>query len=460
MLDIKGTLIFTGDYSNSSGGLTIEDGGTLIIDGNLTTGSALTINGTGRLKVMGNLTQTGGTINLSNSAMLVVGKNFTEGWQTANLYNNASILVVQNYYVNGNLTEHSSGNVVSVLGTVSGGGLPVYNNSIPSSDPDWFFYTGGVSNLWSGAADSNWTNTANWTAGYVPPSGANVEFNSTVTHQLVLDVDRIVGYLNITSGNQLHIPAGKCLTVNATITTTNDPNQIYIHAGSSLPNGSLIFHNAQNSPVQATVEMYSLASKVSGHYRWQFFGIPVQSLATASPTFDGGFVREMHENDSPLHWYQLNNASSLTAFHGYEITQTTGNTYVFKGALVNSDYNATLPYTSGVSYPGQSLIGNSYTSAIAIKKLAFGADMLATVYLYNTGSYVDWQNAGSGNPADSTYTLAGQYTAVPFALAGTGTLPGQIPSMQAFLVHAKKSSTNATLSIPYNTASAVVKNTD
>jgi len=463
-LDIFGTLIFYGDYSNSSGGLTIESGGTMIVTGNMTTSSDFVIKGTGRLKILGNLNQTGGSIALNNSAILDVGKSFTEGSQTTNLYNNATILVIQNYNVNGNLYQNGTGTTVAVLGSVVGGGCSGCVNSIPPTSPAWLFWTSVVPNNWTGATSTSWATASNWTANVVPASGATVRFSTSAANDLIPDVNRTVDSLINMSPKRLVIPPGKCLTVNSSIITSGDPNQIYIQSSSSGAGGSLIFHNAYGMPVQATVEMYSLATwnltnPVGGKYKWQFFSIPVRSIATASPVFDRAYVREMHENDSPLHWVQLSNSSGLTSFHGYEITQQAGKTYVFQGALENSNYSVTEPYTSGVSYPGETLIGNSYTAAIDIQKIAFGTGMLATVYLYNTGTINDW-TANGQSAADSTASLAGQYTAVPFSLAGTNGLPGQIPSMQAFLVRAKSSTGTATLSIPYSTALTVVPNTD
>ena len=460
--DISGTMIVYGNLSNSSGGMTIQNGGSLIVTGNLTTSSALVINGNGTLKVMGNLNETGGSIAINDNGIIVVGQTFTEGWQTTNLFNNATILVIQNYNVNGNMNENGSGTTVAVLGTVNGGGCSGCVNSISPTNPAWLLWTTDVPNYWSGATSTSWTTASNWTANTVPSFGANIEFANPATRDLYLDTDRTVNKVINKSNKSLVITPGNCLTVTTTITTSNNPNQIYIQSATTGPGGSLIFHNDSGSPVQATVEMYSLASwnlsnPVGGKYKWQFFGIPVQALASASPTFDGAYVREMHENDSPVHWYQLNNYSGLSSFKGYEITQAAAKTYVFQGALENSDYNVTQSYTSTATYPGQNLIGNSYTAAIDITKMVFGSQMLATVYLYNTGSKNDWIANGQ-TPVDSTNTLAGQYTAIPFALAGTGTLPGQIPSMQAFLVRAKTASANATLSIPYSSTSTVVKN--
>ena len=462
-LDVLGTLIFFGDYSNTSGGLTIENGGTMIVTGNMTSGSSFVINGTGKLKILGNLTESGGSIVLNNSAILDVGKTFTEGWQTTNLNNNATLLVVQNYNVNGDMNENGSGTTVSVLGTVTGGGCSGCVNSILPTDPAWIFWMSEIPNLWTGSTGTNWGTISNWITNAVPLPGDDIVFANPVSNDLQLDMNRTIGNLTNTSSKRLLIPAGKCLTVTGTITTNNNPNLIYIQSASSGPGGSLIFHNPVGSPVQATVEMYSLASwnltnGINGKYKWQFFGIPVRSIATASPTFDGAYVRELHENDTPAHWFQLNNSSGLTSFHGYEITQQTGKTYIFQGALENSDYTATEPYTSVASYPGQTLIGNSYTAAIDITKIVFGSQMLSTVYLYNTGTENAW-TANGKNPVDSAITLTGQYTSIPFALAGIGTLPGQIPSMQAFLVRSKMSSGNATVSIPYSSASTVVPNT-
>lgn len=463
-LNVQGYLTINGDYSNSSGGLTIEDGGIMVVTGNMATSSSLVINGLGKLMVLGNLTQTGGSISINGTGILVVGQSFTEGWQTANLYNSATLLVIQNYNVNGNLHENGTGTTIAVLGTVIGGGCSGCTNSIATTDPAWDFWNCGMPNVWIGASSDSWTNTANWSSHILPASGGSIELSVSASNDLVLDADRTISSLKNLSSKRMLIPPGKCLTVNNTITTSNDPNQIYIQASSSGAGGSLIFHNAVGSPVQATVEMYSLASwnlanPAGSKYKWQFFGIPIRSLATASPTFDGAYVREMRENSSPAHWYQLTNTSGLTSFTGYEISQSVGKTYIFQGQLENSNYSVTQSYTSGASYSGQNLIANSYTAAIDISKIVFGSQMLATVYLYNTGSRGDWLAVGENPSADSTTIYAGQFTAVPFALAGSGTLPGQIPSMQAFLVRAKMLSGNATVSIPYSTATTVVKNT-
>jgi hypothetical protein len=152
---------------------------------------------------------------------------------------------------------------------------------------------------------------------------------------------------------------------------------------------------------------------------------------------------------------------SLTAFNAYEITQATPKTITFRGNLVNTNYSSgKLAYTTGATYKGQHLIGNSYTAAINISNIQFGSSdpnvIENTIYLYNTGSYSDWvSNGASGTVMGST---PGQYTSVPVSLAGSDPeIPGQIPAMQAYLVKVNSDNNNATISVPYS--SATMRNT-
>ena len=320
---------------------------------------------------------------------------------------------------------------------------------------------------WVGSTDTDWAKDINWSGGYVPPTGNDVEFATTANNSgtaairdLVLDQDREIGNLTNLSSRNLIIPTNRCLTVNGSIVTDNNPNRIQIKASTdgTQPNGSLIFRN-ENNPVFGTVEMYSKAYKdgsaVNNMYKWQYFTIPVREI-TASPTHDGSWVRRWEETGTTVanHWIQLDNWANMTSFTGYEITHDNPKTIFYQGILEKRDFSRSLAYTASALYPGQHIFGNPYAAAIDITQLNFGSDTEASVYLYNTGSYDDWEN-NSGET--STGTSPGQYTVAPKNSAGTGGIPGQIPSMQGFLVKAKSNSANATFGIPY---SAVVnKNT-
>ncbi|MDD4969583.1 MAG: T9SS type A sorting domain-containing protein [Paludibacter sp.] len=330
------------------------------------------------------------------------------------------------------------------------------------------------SNFWIGSIGVNgtdWGNVTNWSGGFIPIPGNDVEYATAANNSgnpalrdLVLDQDRTIGSLVNASNKRLIIPAGKGLIVNNNILTNNADSLIHIVSNSTTANGSLIFHNSAGFPVHATVEMYSKAfynanGGLNNKYHWQYFGIPLNSIK-ASPTFDGSYVRRWDESGDSItnHWKALNNESILQPFLGYEITQKVdvGKTIYFEGQLVNTDFSSgQLAVTPTALYPGQHIFANPYAAAIDIRQLTFGPQTEATVYIYNTGSFDDWSQIGG---ADNRGNNAGQYTAVPKNTAGDLGVPRQVPSMQAMLIKAMNNSSDATFGISYN--SVVMNNFD
>jgi autotransporter-associated beta strand protein len=466
------------DFTNSIvGTCTVNTNGITVLH-KFTTNTGSTLNmGTNALSVVGTVAHLG-TINSQNLTGTPLTSNQT--WGGTVLYNaTGNQTVMKGNYGVLNINNTGSANIASgditastliiPTGVTLDMGTNLLSVTTPAIDNNGIIKTQNTtttpitsSNPWGGTVIFNNTTSAQTLPASTftnltisNPAGVTLSGNSTVSGKLLETTSAI-----------LTIPQGNCMTA-ATINNTTSA-QIYIQSGSSGANGSLIFHNPMTTPVYGTVEMYSLASWnlssiiVGGKYKWQFMGIPVHSLSTTSPTFDGAYIRQMHENNIPSHWEQLNNLSPLTSFTGYEITQSTAKKYVFQGQLENNDFPLQkLPFTPSAApftYPGQSLIGNPYTAAIEISQIQFGSKMLKTVYLYNTGSESDWTNAASGTLPDSlnSSTTTGQYTSIPQAWAGHALLPHQIPSMQAFLVKAQANDANATIYIPYSSTGTVV----
>ncbi len=259
--------------------------------------------------------------------------------------------------------------------------------------------------------------------------------------------------LSIVNGSKFTIPAQKSVQVSTLLTNNAGTDGLVIKSDINLTNGSLIFNNPVDAPVQATVEMYSKAAAVNTNpysdYKWQFFGIPLRNLVSASPTFNGSYVRKHFESamDNSGSWIALNNNSSLSPVDGYEITQVTAKTIYFKGELLNSNQSKTISYTSGAIYSGNHILSNPYTAAIDIRKMTFGANMENAVYLYNTGSHADWVANGTATNGNNP----GQYSASTPNTAGTSiegySIPLQIPSMQGFMV---KNTAETTFTLDYN----------
>jgi len=344
-----------------------------------------------------------------------------------------------------------------------------YTVTIPNNTVPLYSYAYTGINTWS--ATANWNTSCSTGNGknIIPSATDNISIgkytNSTTpgvtAGTCTLDANPTVNNLNITSGSNLTINAAKQLTVSGTITNNAGASGLVIKSSTSTPNGSLVFNNAQNSPVTATVEMYSKASTdvnaaTGSKYNFQFFGVPVRSMTALPFTGNDVVVRQMAEsgNSPGTRWLSLIASSSMTSFTGYEIVQAAPTTYTFTGQLENSNLSKNLAYTSGATYPGQSLIANPYTAAIDITKIVFGSQTEASVYLFNTGSLSNW----TANSGSTDGTNPGQYTVSTSATAGSGQIPAQIPSMQAFVVRALSGSANATIGIPYSTA--VTPNTD
>lgn len=282
--------------------------------------------------------------------------------------------------------------------------------------------------------------------GLVISNPAGVETNADVTG----------ASLAINSGSRFTINPARSVTLSGAITNNAGADGLIIKANDTNPNGTLVY---QGTAPAATVQMYSKASwtqvgTVRSNYKWQFFGIPVASLATTSPTFDGAFVRRYNETGTgsgttaDKRWIQLSNSSPLEHTTGYQVVQSAPKIYTFKGNLVNSDISRQLTYTDTAEFKGQHILGNPYTAAINIQNIDFGAAE-QIVYLYNTGSIADWATNSGG-----TGENPGQYQSTSRESAGTGGIPGQIASMQGFLV---RTTTPTTLNIPY---SATQKNTE
>jgi len=320
---------------------------------------------------------------------------------------------------------------------------------------------------WTGAENNDWNNTSNWNTNSVPTAEQDITIftgNKYPVLNMNPGLSALCHNLTIEPGAVLTINPGNFLTVNGTITNKAGVSGIVIKASPivGIPNGTLIFNNLPNDSIVATVEMYSKASwdmsQMAGSiYKWQFFGVPFRSII-AYPSFSGSYVRKYCEsgNTSASRWIPLQNESILTSFTGYEIVQESPKIFTLTGVLENGSLTKRLTSTIDATFPGLHLIVNPYTAAIDITKLIFGEQTEATVYIYNTGTLKDWESS-SPMKYDSVNNNPGQYSVATLATAGkVPGIPGQIPSMGAFLVKAMSNSPEATLNISYS--SVVMKN--
>lgn len=302
-------------------------------------------------------------------------------------------------------------------------------------------------------ATGSWTAPTTWQiydgSGWVDatteiPEQSESLYNVTILTGHIVTVDQGASGacydLTIDLGARLIIEPDGLLTVINILTNNAGVDGILIRASDILPSGSLVFHNT-TTPVPATVEFYSKASTTQDptQYHYQFFGIPFAEMQPLG-NLDGSFIFR-HNETNPAMWEPITNDSLMLPMLGYAITQDAPTTYTMQGDLYNLPFFMPLSYSImnteiGDYKIGEHIIANPYTAAIPIESIDFGNNnefspfiTEETVYLYNTGSYMQWVEMHN-NDGDA----AGQYRSVPKEFAGQEGLPSSIPSMQGFMV--------------------------
>lgn len=270
------------------------------------------------------------------------------------------------------------------------------------------------SNTFSAASGSNWSTTANWSAGHVPTIHEVAVINKPVTVDIAHAVaNRIVLDQNSHTG-KLTVQANKGLEVAGTITRTTDGSnrlatreEDLVLESSSAGNASLIFNNSNSCA--ATVQMYSKATIVGNTWNWQYVGTPFTG-SIPQYNYYGSWMYKWNGG-----WEVVHGGDELTPFAGYCLTQNSATTHVMGGTLVpTTSKSVTMAASTDM------VLANSWTAPIWID--GFTASTFtsepATIYLFNTGSAENGSNEYvSGDEAGTYVTVpvhAAEYTGNEF----------------------------------------------
>lgn len=376
--------------------------------------------------------------------------------------------------------------------------------------PTQFFRTntfkllGGYKNYWYGFNSNDWGTADNWTGRFIPKSETTTEYTaSTVVpvadkelysvefasltndyqesaiRDLHTDKDRrIYDYINKSeNGKAMVVRPDETLYLMNDYTfaaATNGPNKAssdysyrtVLKAEQGRKNASFLapqlaanYGGASSKEYPATVEMFSKGKDGNRNKQaaiWQYFGIPVKGTTTGK-TRDEHFAAEdwvriydvTKTNDFDEKWNELASTSEIAPGKAYEVTHPQPKKFAFRGNLNFRMDNATVTLPAGGptdQYQNMPMWSNPFTAAMDISKLTF-TGVEETVYLFNTGSRQDWID-NSGNTTNGS--LPGQYIAIPKALAGTGGLPQDIPSMSVFMAKATTGATTAQIGYQYS----------
>lgn len=311
---------------------------------------------------------------------------------------------------------------------------------------------------------NRWSIALNWIDQKKPDN----EYERIQYHELAIDLHAdsdgangrpmlniAAGIENSTSAN-LIIPAACALELTGSdggkpINFTSDA-QVIVYSGKPATAGDALRSNgtlilpADFQTEKVFVELFVHSPSEYGQHDadkllWQYFGIPTSGYRPRR--MQGAFVRyyDSHKGhptdptqDPLVFWHNITNASpALLPGTGYEIAVWTGNsqTFLFDGEYSTSDMQITLQNASAAQnkyFAGQNVVANPYTGGLNVATgIDFGEDLESTVYIFNTGSNILWDE----NVKSQQGTASGQYLAVPSSAGGAGFT---VPSLQGFVV--------------------------
>jgi len=276
----------------------------------------------------------------------------------------------------------------------------------------------------TGFSTGNWGAAGNWSSATVPtssddviiPNGKIVNLNSTTAFALSLTIDA-GGTLQIANGKSLKVT--NALTNNGTLTITSDtslsPSVIVgSFSGSSITyqryltgNGSSTWHLI-SSPVTSSQTIAAFISSFGGSMTQS--GVDY-SLAPYDNTFPAGGNTWIHYTTGA--GTNLPPATSFVDGKGYEILMNGDGTVDFTGGILTTGKDIVLTENT----TGWNLIGNPYTSYLAMNSNANATNFLTTNATSLDPSFVSiyvW------NPINSSYDIFNQASASRDLAPGQG----------------------------------------
>jgi hypothetical protein len=382
------------------------------------------------------------TNNLAYDGTLVNGAVVTTGTATDNngLNTTFSKLTVQATYSAWDFTN------VWQMGNGSYP-FPVLKNmsmvNQPNTRPAYLVGLSLATDYFRSKATGNWSNVATWesstdntnwiTATLVPDvSAAAVTVLSG--HTVTVDQIASAGLLTINSGARLTLNSGNTLTAST------------FNINSNAANGTGTFVDLNTGGGLTVSGTTSVQQYLTAGRNW-YVSSPV-SGATSNV-----FNAAASSNINKLYWYDETNGSSAT-LNWPQISVNSTSLSVGKGYIANVDASL-LTSTNGVTFTGGSLnTGNISTGTNGVSALTStstsgayqGYNLIGNPYPSYVNAMTAINNAGSAiiDPTIWYRTQAsGAYyfetlnttSGIGTNVAGTGTVTGYIPPMQAFWVH-------------------------
>ena len=248
--------------------------------------------------------------------------------------------------------------------------------------------------IWTGAVNADWNTAGNWSGNKVPGELDNVMIPAREDAPLVNQpsaTPALCNNLNIQTGGNLTLGAGKALTVNG-----------------SLTNGGTMTVESDASGTGSLIASGAIAGEISvkqyiSNGVWHLFSPPVAGIEAG--LFMNNFLQWYEEPENQ--WTDIvDPETALNAAQGYSLWNLSkAQTFTFHGVPHTGQFNLSafstpaLTSTAGKG-EGWNLIGNPYPSAIDWDKI-YKNNIDATVYVWDAayGNYISW-NGTTGSLSD------------------------------------------------------------
>ena len=286
---------------------------------------------------------------------------------------------------------------------------------------------------------TDWFTPENWSQGSVPKDYHTVRIGANVNITTPINIHGIT----IDDNKTLRITSTGGLTVGNTGVVSAASSSIVID---NTPEGAgflKVDPTTDNKPAKVTIN-YTTEAYNSGNPRdeiWQYMGAPGSDMQMS----DANKTMIYHWNEQQG-WLKMSN-TNLQPFVGYAFTQNKAQKASFEiqatPIIPDKPQEITLTLTqSGMR--GSNLFANSFLAPIDLatfddKDFTDGVEQ--TFYLYNSGSWKQWQNNGGANNQMSYGVSPGQYYAL--SPKGASLMDAQydqttIPPMQGVYVVTQK----------------------
>ena len=294
--------------------------------------------------------------------------------------------------------------------------------------------------IFLGTVDSDWTNPANWNVCNLPREADKVTLQAPV----VFDTPVSIGGLVVESNASIHIQSTGGLTVGVSgiVGAKEDGSSIIIDNSPAGAGFLKVDPESNNKPARVTVN-YSTEAYNSGNPRdevWQYMGAPGKDMAMSDA-----------EKTTIYHWNEMKgwlkqSGASLTPFVGYAFTQNKADSATFTVTaipIIPKEVQEISLTVTPTGMGGSNLFVNSFLAPIDLATFTgneFEGNVDQTFYLFNSGSWHQWQQEG-GKEQMKYGVSPGQYYAL--SPKGASLMDAQydqttIPPMQGVYVIARE----------------------